>query len=466
VPALSAPPSSGRRARAALLSLLLLLTPLAAPLLLAEESAAPPATTENEAAPSPADTPPQVLWVTYQGVIGTVSASFLTDAIEAANERRAAALVIELDTPGGLDTAMRDIVKAIMASDVPVIVFVSPSGSRAASAGAFIAIASHAVAMAPGTNVGAAHPVNLGGGSMDSTMTEKATNDAVAYIRSLADERGRDGDWAEDAVRQSVSVSAAEALERGIADCIARDEKELFEKLDGMEVETASGPKRLALHNATVEEYAMSKRYRFLTFLNDPNIAYILLLLGFYGLFFEISSPGAIFPGVIGGIFLVLGLFALQSFSISYAGLLLMVLGVVFFVAELLTPTFGALSAGGVVALTLGSILLFRSPEPFLRVSLSVVVPALVVTAAFFAFAVIMAARARHRKPATGRRGLRGARGVARTRIAPKGRVFVSGSHWAAESSEPIDEGSEIIVENVDGLILKVRSAGRERKDG
>lgn len=411
--------------------------------------------------------PPRVLWVGYQGVIGTVTSSFLVDAIDAAEDGSYDALVVEIDTPGGLDTAMRAIVKKIMSSRVPVILYVAPSGSRAASAGAVIALACHAVAMAPGTNIGAAHPVNLagGGGGADSTMVEKVTNDAVAYVRSIAAERGRDPEWAADAVRKSVSASAEEALSLGIADGIAKNRNELFEKLDGLEVRTAEGETNLRLAGATVDEFAMGKRYRVLNFLNDPNVAYILLLLGFYGLFFEISSPGTVLPGVIGAICLVLGLFALQSFSINYAGLALMLLGFVFFVAELLTPTFGVLSAGGVVALTLGSILLFRSPEPFFRVSLSVVVPALFVTAAFFVFAVAMAIRTRRKRPTTGRRGLIGAVGTARTSLAPKGSVFVGGAHWSAESERPVAEGAPVIVEAVDGLVLKVRPANPERKD-
>lgn len=451
-----------RRSRAllGLFGLLLLLVPSGA---LPEEGAV------DSGAPGeiPSATAPRVLWVRYQGVIGTVTSNYMTDAVAAANEGEYDALVIEIDTPGGLDTAMRAIIKEIMASGVPVVLYVSPSGSRAASAGAVIALASHAVAMAPGTNLGAAHPVNLGGGGQaDSTMTQKATNDAVAYVRSIAAERGRDPEWAEDAVRKSVSASAREAVDLGIADCIAEDREDLFGKLEGLRVKTTEGETELRLAGASVDDFPMGRRYRFLTFLNDPNVAYILLLLGFYGLFFEISSPGTIFPGVVGAICLVLGLFALQSFSINYAGLMLMVLGVVFFVAELLTPTYGVLSAGGVAALTLGSILLFRSPEPFYRVSLSVVVPALLVTAAFFTFAVFMAVRVRRRRPTTGKRGLVGAVGTARTRLDPRGKVFVSGAHWTAESREPVEEGAKVIVESVEGLVLTVRPADFKRKDG
>ncbi len=418
------------------------------------------------AAPPPGR-PPRVLWVPFQGVIGTVASSFLVDAIDEAEKRSADAVVIELDTPGGLDTAMRDIVKRILSSEVPVIVYVSPSGSRAASAGAFIAMAAHAVAMAPGTNIGAAHPVNIGGAQMDSTLSDKATNDAVAYLRSIAEEKGRDPEWAERAVRASESTPASEAVAIGIADCVAASRAELFEKLDGMEVRDSEGETHvLSLRDADVEEFSMSRRYRFLAFLNDPTVAYILLLLGFYGLFFEISSPGTIFPGVVGAICLVLALFALKSFTINYTGLLLMILGVGFFVAELFTPSFGVLTAGGVAALVLGSVLLFRSPVPFLRVSLAVVLPAVAVTVAFFVFALAMAFRTRRKKPTTGRRGLVGETGVARTEIAPKGTAFVAGAHWSAVSDQPIAAGMLIVVEKVDGLVLRVRPADWERKDG
>jgi len=418
-------------------------------------------------AASPSGRPPRVLWVPFQGVIGTVASSFLVDAIDEAEKRSADAVVIELDTPGGLDTAMRDIVKRILSSEVPVIVYVSPSGSRAASAGAFIAMAAHAVAMAPGTNIGAAHPVNIGGAQMDSTLSDKATNDAVAYLRSIAEEKGRDPEWAERAVRASESTPANEAVAIGIADCVAASRAELFEKLDGMEVRDSEGEALvLSLRDPDVEEFSMSRRYRFLAFLNDPTVAYILLLLGFYGLFFEISSPGTVFPGVVGAICLVLALFALKSFSINYTGLLLMILGVGFFVAELFTPSFGVLTAGGVAALVLGSVLLFRSPAPFLRVSLAVVLPAVAVTVAFFVFALAMAFRTRRKKPTTGRRGLVGEIGVARTEIAPKGTVFVAGAHWSAVSDRPVAAGTRIVIEKVDGLVLEVRPADQERKDG
>jgi membrane-bound serine protease (ClpP class) len=448
-----------RGAGLAALLFLLFIEGGASPLARAEESAG------GDSVGAPA-APPRVLWVPFEGVIGTVAAHFLTDAIDQAERQAAAAVVIELDTPGGLDTAMRDIVKRILASRVPVIVYVSPSGSRAASAGAFIALAAHAVAMAPGTNIGAAHPVNLGGAPSDSTMAGKATNDAVAYIRSIAEERGRDVEWAERAVRVSESTPASEALALGIADCVAESRADLFDKLEGKATRIGGEEHLFSLRGAVVDEISMSRRYRFLTFLNDPTIAYILLMLGFYGLFFELSSPGTVLPGVIGAICLVLGLFALKSFSINYAGLALMILGVLFFVAELFTPSYGVLTAGGATALVLGSVLLFRSPAPFLRVSLAVILPVVLVTVAFFVFALMMTLRTKRKKPVTGRRGLVGEIGVARTDIRPRGKVFVSGAHWTAESKEPISQGTEIIVVEVEGLVLKVRPSNGMRKDG
>jgi len=404
-----------------------------------------------------------VLWARYRGVIGTVSASYLLDALAEVERSGAACLVIELDTPGGLDTAMRDIIQGILASDTPVVCYVSPSGARAASAGAFIALASHVIAMAPGTNLGAAHPVSLGG-EADSVMIAKATNDSAAYIRGLAKQRGRDPDWAERAVRESISADAEKALELGIADLLVASRDELLAELDGREVETPAGKRTLATEGAELREFEMSVRYRLLGLLNDPNVAYLLLLIGFYGIFFELSSPGAIFPGVIGGIAMILGLYSLQSLSINYAGLLLMLLGLIFFVAELKTPTHGVLTAGGIASLTLGSLMLFRSPMPFLRVSLQVILPAVIVTAAFFIFAITMALRAQKRRPSIGRRSLVGALGEARSDLSPRGSVFVAGAHWEAEAAGSVAAGAKVVVEEVDGLLLRVRAADPERK--
>ncbi len=399
-----------------------------------------------------------VLWIPYQGVIGSVTANYFVDALDYAQEIEAVCVVIELDTPGGLDTSMRKIIKAMLASDIPTIVYVSPSGSRAASAGTFLAMAAHKVAMAPGTNLGAAHPVNVSG-QTDSLMSEKVTNDAVAYIRSLANRRGRDQQWVEDAVRMSVSLSAEEALEMGITDVVVSSRDELFEALNGSVVEVGSEDVTLDLADVRIEEFPMSRRYRILGLLNDPTVAYMLIMFGFYGIFFELSSPGTFIPGIAGVICLVLGLYAMQSLSIGYAGLLLMILGVSLFILELFTPSFGVFATGGVVALAVGSVLLFRSADPILRVSYSVIIPTVGFSGAFFFFAAWMAVRAKRKPPVTGRRGLHGRTGDVRSRIDKEGTVFVDGAHWTARADSTIEAGERIIVERVDGLVLHVRKA-------
>jgi len=403
-----------------------------------------------------------VLWAQLDDVIGPVSARYLVDAMQDAKKRRAAALVIELDTPGGLDTSMRQIIKAILASDVPVCVFVSPKGARAASAGVYIAFSAHVVAMAPGTNIGAASPVAFGGGQVDSTMLSKMKNDAVAYIRSLARIRGRNGNWAADAVEHAVSLPAEDAVTQHVANFIATGPSDLLDKMDGLHTSVGSEPDYvIRTRTAEIVPYRMSLRYRILSALNNPNVAYLLLLLGFYGLFFELSNPGAIFPGILGGIALILGLFALQNLSINYAGLLLILFGVVLFLLETQITSHGLLAIGGTASLLVGSLLLIEAPEPYLRVSLKVIIPAVVVTAGFFLFAATLAIRTRRRKVVTGKEGLVGMIGVARTPLSPQGTIFVSGEHWTAvtESGESLPPGKPVEVVAMDRLTLTVRPA-------
>lgn len=403
-----------------------------------------------------------VLWAHLDDVIGPVSARYLVDAMRDAQSRRAAALVIELDTPGGLDTSMRQIIKAILASDVPVCVFVSPEGARAASAGVYIAYSSHVVAMAPGTNIGAASPVAFGGGQIDSTMASKMKNDAEAYIKSLARLRGRNEAWAVDAVEHAVSLPAEDAVAQHVADLIATGPRDLLTKMDGRHTRLGSEPDHLIhTRDAEIVQYRMSFRYRILSALNNPNVAYLLLLLGFYGLFFELSNPGAIFPGILGGMALILGLFALQNLSINYAGLLLILFGVVLFLLETQITSHGLLAIGGTASLLVGSLLLIEAPEPYLRVSLKVIIPAVAVTAGFFLFAAALAIRARRRKVVTGKEGLVGMTGIARTPLAPQGTIFVAGEHWTAvtESGETVPSGTPVEVVAMERLTLTVRPA-------
>ena len=410
---------------------------------------------------SPADAP-IVLSAEVSQPITPASVRFMMRAIEEAEERHAQLLVFQLDTPGGLMDSMRDIVKRILASEVPVAVYVAPPGSRAASAGVFITMAAHVAAMAPGTNIGAAHPVNAGG-PMDSTMAGKVTNDAVAFARSIAERRGRNADWAERAVRESVSLSASEAVRQHVVDLEAHTIEFLLESIDGRQIETFAGSAILHTRDATIEEITPNLRDRILGVVSNPNIAYILMLIGIYGMIFELSNPGAIVPGILGFICLVLALYSFQSLPLNYAGVLLILFGIVMLILEVKIVSHGALTIGGIAALLFGSLMLVRSPSPLFRISLAVIIPGVATTAAFFLFIVGAGLSAQGRRRMTGREGLVGARAVARTALAPSGKVFVQGELWNAESSAPVTAGAEVVVESVEGLLLRVSPSEKEK---
>ncbi len=393
--------------------------------------------------------------VRIDGPIGPISARIILKAIESSVEESSEALVIELNTPGGLDESMRLVTKDILNSQVPVIVYVSPSGSRAASAGVFITLSAHIAAMAPGTNIGAAHPVSMGQQG-DSTMMEKVENDAAAYIKSIATRRGKNAEWAEEAVRKSVSVTEYEALKLNVIDFVADNVRDLLDSCDGRKVSLPSGEKTLNTKGVELKRIEISWRDRVLEVITNPNIAYILFSIGMLGIFFELSNPGAIFPGIIGGICLILGFFAFQSLPINYAGLLLMALAVIFFILEVKITSYGALTIGGIVSLFLGSLMLFESPLPFMRASLSIIIVVVICMAAFFIFAVGFGLKAQRRKPTTGKRGMVGEVGVAKSPLKPEGTVFVHGENWKAIADEPIEEGEKVIVTEVEDLTLKV----------
>jgi len=399
--------------------------------------------------------PRHVNLVPIDGPIGPVSVSIIDEAIASSVEDSAEALVIELNTPGGLDESMRLITKGILNSQVPVIVYVSPAGSRAASAGVFITLSAHIAAMTPGTNIGAAHPVAIGG-QMDSTMEEKVVNDAAAYIKSIASKRGRNEKWAEESVRKSVSVTENEALKLKVIDLVANDVRELLDSCDGRKVSVPSGERILNTKKIEVRKVEISLRDRILEVITNPTIAYILLTLGIWGLFFELSNPGAIFPGIVGGICLILAFFALQSLPINYAGLLLMIFALILFILEVKIVSYGALTIGGIISMVLGSLLLFESPLPYMRVSLVVILTVVAGTALFFIFALGFAIRAHKRKVTTGDKGLVGEEGVARTSLNPAGDVFIHGEIWKAESDRPVKKGEKVIVTGVEHLTLKI----------
>ncbi|MEK6582213.1 MAG: nodulation protein NfeD [Nitrospirota bacterium] len=398
-----------------------------------------------------------VIVITVNGVINPSSAEYIGKSIKKANERKPEALIIELDTPGGLDTSMRIIVKDIIGSEVPVVVYVSPSGARAASAGVFIMLASHVAAMSPGTNIGAAHPVGVGE-KMDKTMAEKATNDAAAYVRSLSERTGRNAKWAEDAVRKSISATETEALNQKVIDLVSKDLNTLLSDIDGRKVRTVMGEKTLKTANVNVIREEMSLRHKILNFITDPNVAYMLMLLGFYGLFFELTNPGAIFPGVMGGICLILAFYAFQTLPVNYAGLLLIILAIILFILEIKIISHGVLTIGGVISMLIGSLMLFESPGPFMKLSLFLILPAVILTALFFTIVLGLAYKAHKRKPVTGSEGLIGLKGIAGTDITNNGgMVLLRGEIWSAYSDETISKGEKIIVESVTGLKVKVK---------
>jgi membrane-bound serine protease (ClpP class) len=401
--------------------------------------------------------PDEVYVARVEGIIAPSLAEFFVSAIRKAEDGGAHAIIFELDTPGGLDTSMRIIIKEILRSPAPVIIYVSPSGARAASAGAFITIAAHVAAMAPGTNIGAAHPVQMGGGEADEEMNRKVENDAAAYIRGLAERRGRNATWAEDAVRKSVSATATEALRLKVIDVVAENRADLLAKIDGRTVETGAGKITLKTKAARIVEVEMSFRDKILSVISNPTIAYILLILGMAGLYFELSTPGAILPGVLGGICLILAFYAFQTLPINYAGLLLIILGVILFIAEVKVVSHGILTIGGIAALILGSLMLIDSPAPFLQISLSAILGVTAATTAFFVFAIGAVFRAHRRQPATGREGLVGQAGVARTRLNPDGLIFIRGEIWNATCGEGVEPGEQVQVTSVAGLKLKVK---------
>lgn len=413
--------------------------------------------------PSNAVTERNVLLLTLNAVINPVAAEYVEKGLRKATELDASLVVIELDTPGGLDTSMRSIIKAMTLSEIPVAVYIAPSGARAASAGVFITMAAHVAAMSPGTNIGAAHPVGVGG-KMDETMQEKVTNDAVAYLKSLAQKHGRNARWAEQAVRKSVSATETEAVRERVVDLLADDINDLLTKINGKKVVTVSGEVTLETENPRIVRYDINFRLKLLSLITDPNIAYILMLLGFYGIFFELINPGAIFPGVLGGICLILAFYSFQTLPVNYAGILLILLGLIMFLLEIKIVSYGILTIGGVISIIIGSIMLFDTPGPFVRLSLNVILPAAAVTALFFTVTIRLAYRAWKSRPVTGSEGLVGLEGVALSEVHQEGMVQIHGEYWQAKSDLPIRKGERLIVESVQGLMLKVRK--KENTEG
>jgi len=395
--------------------------------------------------------------VQIQDTINPGVEDFIKHAIERSSEEGAEILVVLLDTPGGLVSATRGIVQAILNSTVPVVVYVHPRGAQAASAGVFVTVAADIAAMAPGTNIGAAHPVATGGQEMSETMNEKVVNDMVAFAKSVGGQRGRNVEWLEDAVRKSVSITAEEAFEQNVIDLVAEDLPALLERLDGWEIQRAGYSRTLRTRGVEQRTIDPGWQYRVLRAVSNPNIAYILLMIGLAGLYFELSQPGAILPGVIGAISLIMALYALQTLPVNFAGVLLILLAVIFFILEISVVSYGMLSIAGAVSLLLGSLMLFRVPGESTRIAYSVLIPTVLTVSGFFVAVTSLAVRAHRISPQTGTEALVGMVGEVTRDLTPEGKVFVSGELWNAVADETIPAGRKVEVVSVDSLKLKVK---------
>lgn len=426
------------------------------------------------------DVPTQVMLFEIKGAISPAVNDYLARGFEKAGEGNADLIILQMDTPGGLDTSMRDIIKNILSSPIPVITFVAPEGARAASAGTYILYASHVAAMSPATNLGAATPISIGGmpGSKDepadkkdkednqlptsdaATLKRKVINDAAAYIRSLAERHGRNADWAEEAVRSAVSLSAQEALDLGVIDFIAGDALDLLGQIDGHQVMMDSGIHAIRSQNAVITTIPITWRYQLLMVISDPNVAYLLLLLGFYGLIYEFVNPGVFLPGVAGGICLLLVLYAFQILPINYSGFALMILGLLFMVSEAFLPSFGSLGIGGIVAFSVGSLILMDDDS--LRVSLSLIITTTVVSALLLIVLVGRVIMIRKNKVRTGEEALIGMIGEASEDFKDEGRMWLLGESWLAKSPEEIRAGDKLRVTSREGLELSVERLREE----
>ncbi len=402
----------------------------------------------------------EVYRLVLNGTVNPGSADFFKRALDEAEEGGAHAVLVELDTPGGLVSSLRDMIQRVLSSRIPVIVYVSPQGAQSASAGALLTLSAHVAAMSPGTEIGAASPVGIGGGGGegDDTMKKKAENDLAAFARSIAEERGRNAAWAEKAVRESIASTANEALKEGVIDLVAADREELFSKLDGKQVKTADGEVTLKLKDAVLKEIRPTLQEQILIKLADPNLAYIFIMAGLAGLYFELANPGSIFPGVLGAICLLLALFALQALPVNVVGLLLIVLAVVFFGLELFVASGGILAIAGLVALLVGSLMLFNPAETGISISLSVFLPVYISVSAAILVIVWLVAKSARKKLASGPEQLLGYEGQAVHGFGPDetGKVFVHGELWDAVAQETIEEKEAVTVSGLKGLVLQV----------
>ena len=399
-----------------------------------------------------------VVSLKIDGVINPAAAAFIERGIESAREKNAECLIIQMDTPGGLLKSTRVIVSSFLESKIPIVVYVSPGGAQAGSAGVFITMAAHIAAMAPGTNIGAAHPVDMEG-KMDSVMSEKVTNDAAAFIRTIAEKRNRNLKWAENAVRKSQAITETEALDTNVIDLIAKNLDSLLSQIDGKQVETVDGSVTLHTKGARIEQMEMGWAEKLLDVLSNPNIALILFQLGTIGLILELYNPGSIFPGIVGVISLVLAFYSMHTLPINYAGLALIIFGIILFLLEIKIISHGMLAIGGAVSTFLGSIMLIRTSSvlEFVEISWSVIFASVIITTIFFVFILGLGIKAQRRKPTTGIEGFAGESGDVVETLKPEGVVRVNGELWNAESlSGTIEKGTRIRVVKINGLKLLV----------
>jgi membrane-bound serine protease (ClpP class) len=409
----------------------------------------------------------EVLRIVIDGSINPATAAYIDEAIVEARTSGAVALLIQMDTPGGLLTSARHMVKALLGAPLPVIVYVAPSGAGAGSAGVFITMAAHVAAMAPGTSIGAAHPVGGQGQDIDGVMGEKMENSTASFAEGIAQRRGRNVEWAEKAVRESVSITASEAAEERVIDSVARDVAELFELAGGREVDVQGETVTITLPAPdAIRDFAMRLPLEILNVIADPNIAYLLLMAGFWGLVFELRSPGFGVPGVFGAICLILGLTSLHVLSVSYGGLALLLVGLALLLAESFVPSFGLLGIGGIVALVLGSLFLFDEAQTGLAVARELIFGVALGTGLFIAVLMVLVIQVHRRKPRLGREGLVGTQGVVTSPLNPRGHVRVNGEIWTAIGQEPLALGAPIEVIDVQGLVVTVRSAQPRNTSG
>ena len=406
---------------------------------------------------------PHVDLITIDGSINPAVDDFIRESIVRSKSNGAAALIIQLDTPGGLLTSTRTIVKELLGAPVPVIVYVAPSGAGAGSAGVFITMAAHIAAMAPGTNIGAAHPVAGGGQEVKGVMGEKIENFTASFSESIAQKRGRNTEWAIQAERKSVAITEKEALKIKVIDIVAKDISDLLEQAHGRKVDIDGSKHELSVKGARIERHEMSLKQKVLNTIADPNIAYLLMMAGLLGLYMEFAHPGVIFPGVAGAICLLLAFASLQLLPINYAGLGLIILGIGLLVGEAFAPSFGVLGVGGIISLTLGSFFLFDTEGSDLIVDRSIIFTAVATLGSFVLVVSYLVFRSQQSKPTLGIAGLIGEIGEVRGKLSPSGKIFVHGEYWNAQADSEIDVGEKVEVVGIEGMVLKVRRAAQRQ---